>query len=216
MKETKYNENEYILFTDLLKKIKNNEIITTNLKIEDSLGVKWIYNNIANQFTNQNDRLLSYYNDLELLFLYVKILPKDIKTNIAEEKAIKEIILELEDMYENIDQYLDSCQGCTDNLDVYFAKLNLYKNIVEYIGGDIDKDKQAMVDRFWKKALEEQKIEQDIDKRKDAIIKPIPVPLDLLLSDEKINKAVIDLYIKVNDICNLLRKNYELFEKYKN
>lgn len=215
-KQESKSNSEYMLLIDLLQKINNNEILTADLKIEDGNGVKWMYNTIAKQFTNQSDRLLTYYNDIELLFLPVKVLPREIKLNIAEEKALKEVIIEIEDMYEEIEQELDACQGCINNLDVYFAKLDLYKNIVKSLGGDIDKDKKEMVDRFYKKAKEQDEIKNNKNEIIKSIYTKINMPLDVFLSNEPKDKLLFDLYMKTNDICKFLSDNYKLFEEYKN
>lgn len=206
---------DYILFIELLQKIRNNEIITANLKIEDTYGNIWIYNT-SKEFTNGNNKIVDYFSPSELLNLYIRILPREIKTNTSEDIAKEEVITEIEDMYEELDQELDVCQGCCDNLDIKFAKLRLYKDIVKFLGRDIEQDKQHMVNRFYKKAKEKKQIEEEIETHKNDVINTLSLPLDLLFIKNETSESILNLYFKVNDICNFLRDNYKLFESYKN
>ena len=74
--------------------------------------------------------------------------------------AKQEIITVLEDEYEKIDQLLNACQGCTDGLNKDLAKLRFYRNIIELLGGDIEKDKANMVDRYYKTAKKKEQAEE--------------------------------------------------------
>lgn len=213
MKNNGYDD--YIPFIELLQKIRNNEILTANLKIEDTYGTIWIYNT-SKEFTSGDNKIVDYFSPSELLNLYVRILPREIKTNTSEDIAKKEVITEIEDMYEELYQELDACQGCCDNLDIKFAKLRLYKDIVKFLGRDIKQDEQQMVYRFYKKAKENKQIEEEIENHKNDIISTLSLPLNLFCLENETSESILNLYFKVNDICNFLRDNYKLFESYKN
>lgn len=127
-------------------------------------------------------------------------------------EATHNIIDFLEKYYMDLEMEIDNCQGAMDGLDIAFEELNILKELVKYLGGDIDAHKQELVDKWFKDAREKAEVEKQENERKDAIIKRYEFPMvkTLKWKDTQeyndIRDILVDMSIKVNEICDKMRK----------
>ena len=78
------SENDFINYFDFLKKIASKELDTKDLNVIDEDDHKWYFNEEANSFLNDdNDYLSDYYNDIDLVNLKLKIIPKEESTQFS-------------------------------------------------------------------------------------------------------------------------------------
>ena len=125
------------------------------------------------------------------------------------------LIKHLKYKYWELDLELDSCQGCCEDLDGKFKELEFYKEQVKQLGDDINKDSDKIINNIYKKwRQEETKCKQE-EERKDKIIKKLSfidlIDLDMYLesidlNDTIIKKTIHQMYKKINEICDILRK----------
>ena len=87
-----------------------------------------------------------------------------------------------------------------------FEQLNIYKNLVKCLGGNIEAHKQELTDEWFRKAKERQDEQEKEQQRKDEVIKKLP--LDLLglvaLKDKTIMNTFMKQNDKINEICDIL------------
>lgn len=151
------------------------QLVSNKIKLTDDLGIevtnkkgntilyKWDkeYMEFIRIEDNEVYKLNTEYNQLELLELEIKpislksVEDASAKNTLNKAKAI--VIEELETMYVELELDLDACQGCTTDLDVKFSQLTLYSTLVKFLGGDLDKDKQRIIDKVYKNNKEPKK-----------------------------------------------------------
>lgn len=203
----------YIL---ILKRIKDKEIDPNNYIFIDNNNVSWVWNTECNAMeslekdyyfgdTKSSRYLTEDYDELELIDLCLLLIPKEKEEDTPKYTAKQKVIQELEEQFMDLEMEIDNCQGCMNGLDEAFEILNIYKELVKYLGGDIDAHKQELVDEWFKKAKlrdEETKKEQ---KRKDEVIKKLPLDiLGLITVDKPIMNTFIKQNDKINEICDVL------------
>ena len=127
------------------------------------------------------------------------------------EKYKQDLIKELMLKYIDLDIELDSCQGCTDNLQSKFNELNFYKSQIENLGGNFEKLKKEMYSKRYNELIKQQKEEERIVKEKDKIIKYLTLNLlskdNLSILDNEMLPIIFDIQGKINEICDILRNN---------
>lgn len=87
-----------------------------------------------------------------------------LKLEVKEDKydySKEQVIMFIEDAYEELDMMLDCCQGCCEDLDGKFEELRAYRKAVEALGGDIEKDQKLMIDRYYKRCKEREAKENE-------------------------------------------------------
>lgn len=148
-----YDENAMYLYNDLLDAISNIEniddfyfkVINTTDKTDNN---EYYYINGALCYIDTENSRIRYlkdlYENLDKLILGVFKCSKPDKSDIA----VQNIIEELEDLYMDLNMDIDNCQGCMTNLDSAFKQLELYKELVGYLGGELDKDLDIMMERW--------------------------------------------------------------------
>lgn len=211
--------NTKISYIELLKQIKTNTIDKDNYIFIDNKSQTWIWSNDINGFehreTNGNfcgDDWITYltdeYDELDLIDLVFTLVPKTKIEDTPKYIAIQETINLIEDLYMDLEMEIDNCQGCMDGLDIEFERLKIYKDIVKFLGGDIDKHKQELTDKwFEKKKIQEEKEKKEKEK-KDKIIKKLPFPVvDLLDINESLRNVLWKQNDKINEICDIIIEN---------
>lgn len=122
-------------YLDLLEKIANNEIITTNLVIKDDVGRHWKYQNNIKSFVSGMHQdiyeepymnLSECYTNLELYNLVVTVLPREVKIPSEEETySFKEIFKEIikDDSFDRKLEVMDDedCSWFYDNVEGNFV-----------------------------------------------------------------------------------------------
>lgn len=87
-----------------------------------------------------------------------------LKLEVKEDKydyTREQVIMFIEDAYEELDMMLDCCQGCCEDLDGKFEELRAYRKAVEILGGDIENDQKLMIDRYYKRCKEREAKENE-------------------------------------------------------
>lgn len=208
--------NTKISYIELLKQIKNNTIDKDNYIFIDNKSQTWVWSNDIKGFEHREpngnfcgDDWITYltdeYDELDLIDLNFTILPKTKVEDTPKYIATQETINLIEDLYMDLEMEIDNCQGCMNGLDTEFERLHIYKDIVKFLGGDIDKHKQELTDKWFEKARLRDEKEEKEQKEKDEIIKKLPFPLlDLLNVDEKIRNILWKQNDKINEICEII------------
>ena len=80
-------------------------------------------------------------------------------------EARKTVLKEIEDLYMDLSMEIDNCQGCMDGLDEAFEELRIYKDLIRYLGGNIDKNHKEVLDRWYEKAKKREKEENNVKER---------------------------------------------------
>lgn len=202
----------------ILKRIKDKEMNPDDYIFIDEKHNSWIWNEEIAGFEcapydeyyfgdfATKEYITDVYNDLELIDVYLTPIPKKEEKNTPNILATKEVISEIEKMYMDLDMEIDSCQGCMDGIDIAFEKLKIYKDIVKYLGGDIDAHLQELTDEWWKKANEKSAQEKQDKEKEDAVIKKLPFPIlsMVTLENESLRKYLWESNEKINEICDVL------------
>jgi gas vesicle protein len=218
---------EKIAYFDILKYIKEEKIEPNSYTYLDNKGITWSYSDdirgfehIENGYGFCDDKykefLTEKYDELDLLDLYLTLIPIENKIETPRYKAIQEIIDNLEQQYMDLSMEIDNCQGCMTDVDVAVEKLNIYEELVKSLGGNIKEHLQELTDNWFNKAKEMQdKVEKEIAK-KDEVIKPLPFPaLELMDVDEHIRTILWNQNDKINEICEILRADEQInYKKY--
>lgn len=176
-------------YIELLQKIARDEISTNNLMIKVNKGPTTVSNKVyiykGGSFFDVDDKtqaLSSYCPDIDILGIEVEKYPIPQKARFVKHLnsfgeiedtdmyiASQDVLKEIEDMYIELEINLDSCQGCCENVDVLLQKLNVYKEIAEFLGGDIDKYHQDILDRYYEEYKKREEKEKQEEKDKDII-----------------------------------------------
>ena len=217
IKSIQSNKNTY-KWIELLGLIKENKI-KSPLFVTDPKGYVYEYSFESGNFINEDDEpLVDIYNDIDLIDLELTILdnPNKEKTkieDILDEQAKNKLREELEFKYMDLDMMLDNCQGCCDNLEQHFAELRVLKDIIKYLGVDIDKkEEHSRIYTNWYKVVSERdKKEKELNQKKDDIIETLPIPLIKLVNmeDQELSKFLLDMSDKINEICNMYRNQVD-------
>lgn len=204
-----------IKYIDLLQGIKDKTINTKNLVIQDKNKEKWYYDEMEGHFYQKINGFKSLFltdlDDCELLDIYVDILyepdKKQINTVNDNLKDINEIAITnikqlLEDLYIDLDQDIDACQGCTEDLDIKLDKLKVYSYLINILGGDVTKNQKEMLDRWYKHKKEKQLLDNNVLQSKY-----IKIPFKILTSKSVKDKLLVDIVDNINDIKKYILKN---------
>lgn len=218
-KSNQTSDLKQIKYVDLLQAIKENNIDVENYMFLDNNGRAWEWSNDIKGFkynespdTFYDDGYINFitseYDELDLVNLMLTIVPREQIQNIPQISAKKSIIEHIENLYMDLDMEIDNCQGCMDGLDEAFEKLHIYKDIVEFLGGDIDAHIQELTDKWFEKAELNRQKEQKEQQKRDEVIKKLPISvLDLMSVDETIRNILWKQNDKINEICEILIKN---------
>lgn len=198
-------ENDFINYFDFLKKIASKELDTKDLNVIDEDDHKWHFNEEANSFLNDdNDYLSDYYNDIDLVNLKLKIIPKEESTQFSSSEARNKVIKYLENQYMDLDMEIDNCQGCMDGLDEAFEELSIYKDLLSKFGINVEKERQRLTDEWFTKRREEEKQKES---KKKAVFDHIKFNWDLLLSKDPSKETLFDIVLKINQLLDYLQEN---------
>lgn len=217
IKSIQSNKNTY-KWIELLGLIKENKI-KSPLFVTDSKGYIYEYDFDSGNFINEEDEpLVNIYNDIDLINLELKILdnPKGDKTkkeDILDVQVKNKLREELEFRYMDLNMMLDNCQGCCDNLEEHFAELRILKEVIKFLGVDIDikGEYNRIYDNWYKVVSERDKKEKELKQKKDDIIETLPIPLIKLVNmeDQELSKFLLDMSDKINEICNMYRNQVD-------
>lgn len=215
IKSIQSNKNTY-KWIELLSLIKENKI-KSPLFVTDPKGYVYEYDFNSGNFINEEDEpLVNIYNDIDLINLELKILdnPKGDKTkkeDILDINAKNEFREELEFRYMNLDMEIDNCQGCMNDLEKTFAELRILKDVIKYLGVDVDNKEEhnRIYDNWYRKIIEQE--EKELKNKKDNIIETLPIPLIKLVNmeDQELSKFLLDMSYKINEICNMYRNQVD-------
>lgn len=206
----------------ILKRIRDKELNPNDYIFYDDEHVAWVWSDECSCLeslekdyyfgdTKSSKYLTEEFDDLELIDLCLTLIPKENEKESPKYLAKQNIIKELEEKYMDLNMEIDNCQGCMDGLEEAFEELALYKDLVKYLGGDIDAHIQELTDNWFKKAKAQQKEKELEQQKEDEVIKKLP--LDLLGLVSLNNKTVMNTFIKqndkINEICDLLIRKFK-------
>lgn len=204
-----------ITYLDLLNKIANKEINPYNYIVVYN-DTSYSYNGLT--FVDVNKiPLVQRLTQSESAFINLTVVLyklEDISNTKSKEdntirRAKKDIIDELWDMYLSLDWDIDACQGCMNDLDKQFKKVNIYKNLLEFLGINVDKERERKFDKWYKEQIHKQNEEQ---KEKEKLLQPIKYDweklthIDTFSQGKDIASCLVDINFKINEIINYLNK----------
>lgn len=199
-----------ISYFELLSKMMKNEIDSKDLRIRDMNNIVWTFDNEGNFIKVDNfgtEFLCEHYSDVEFPSLMVEILGDDQET-INKKEASKKVLLKLENLYMDLSMTIDNCQGCMDDLDLAFAELNVYSDLIEYLGGNVKDNYSRMVDDWYEK---QRKLDEKEKERKNPTFPTTKTSmLDFLNDEDKVSDAIVDLILTVNEISHKLNNKQEI------
>lgn len=207
-----------LTYFDLLSGIKNKEIPVKDLKVIDNNEKVWEWDPEINGFSARENGygmcdnyctfLTEHYDDIDLIDLLFTIIPTKQPEETPKYIAAQRIINDIEEKYMDLEMAIDNCQGCMDGLDIAFEELNWYKEIVKFLGGNIEAHKQELVDNWFAKAKERDEKEQQEKEKKDKVIERLPFPVMefVLMEDERLRDYLWKENDKINEICEMLRE----------
>lgn len=206
-----------IPYYTLLKMIKNNEIERNGLQFIDDKYKMWkwdkdikgfIYVNTDDRYDDYLKYLTDEYDELELVDLLVTIVPHQKEEDTPKYIATQKVIDMIETMYMDLNMEIDNCQGCMDRLDEAFAELAIYKDIVKFLGGNIENHIQELTNKWFENARKRQEETEKEQARKDKVIEKLPLPLlDLINESEPVRNVLWKQNDKINEICDILIEN---------
>lgn len=204
-----------ITYLDLLNKIAKKEINPYNYIVVYN-NTSYSYNGLT--FVDVNKiPLVQRLTQSESAFINLTVVLyklEDISNTKSKEdntirRAKKDIIDELWDMYLSLDWDIDACQGCMNDLDKQFKKVNIYKNLLEFLGINVDKERERKFDKWYKEQIYKQNEEQ---KEKEKLLQPIKYDweklthIDTFSQGKDIASCLVDINFKINEIINYLNK----------
>ena len=204
-----------ITYLHLLNKIANKEINPYNYIVVYN-DTSYSYNGLT--FVDVNKiPLVQRLTQSESAFINLTVVLyklEDISNTKSKEdntirRAKKDIIDELWDMYLSLDWDIDACQGCMNDLDKQFKKVNIYKNLLEFLGINVDKERERKFDKWYKEQIYKQNKEQ---KEKEKLLQPIKYDwkklthIDTFSQGKDIASCLVDINFKINEIINYLNK----------
>lgn len=204
-----------ITYLDLLNKIANKEINPYNYIVVYN-DTSYSYNGLT--FVDVNKiPLVQRLTQSESAFINLTVVLyklEDISNTKSKEdntirRAKKDIIDELWNMYLSLDWDIDACQGCMNDLDKQFKKVNIYKNLLEFLGINVDKERERKFDKWYKEQIHKQNEEQ---KEKEKLLQPIKYDweklthIDTFSQGKDIASCLVDINFKINEIINYLNK----------
>lgn len=207
---------EKIHYYDLLKQIKENKVNKKNLNIIDNHSKSWVWSDDICGFEHIDreggfcgDDFVTYltdeYSELDLVDLCVTIIPQENIEETPKYIATQEVIDMIETLYMDLDMEIDNCQGSMDGLDIAFEKLHIYKNIVKFLGGDIENHIDELTAKWFETAAKNRERAEKEKEKKDKIITKLHLPaLTLYSIDEDIRKILWDQNDKINEICDII------------
>lgn len=204
-----------ITYLDLLNKIANKEINPYNYIVVYN-DTSYSYNGLTFVDVNRIP-LVQRLTQSESAFINLTVVLyklEDISNTKSKEdntirRAKKDIIDELWDMYLSLDWDIDACQGCMNDLDKQFKKVNIYKNLLEFLGINVDKERERKFDKWYKEQIYKQNKEQ---KEKEKLLQPIKYDwkklthIDTFSQGKDIASCLVDINFKINEIINYLNK----------
>lgn len=204
-----------ITYLDLLNKIANKEINPYNYIVVYN-DTSYSYNGLTFVDVNRIP-LVQRLTQSESAFINLTVVLyklEDISNTKSKEdntirRAKKDIIDELWDMYLSLDWDIDACQGCMNDLDKQFKKVNIYKNLLEFLGINVDKERERKFDKWYKEQIHKQNEEQ---KEKEKLLQPIKYDweklthIDTFSQGKDIASCLVDINFKINEIINYLNK----------
>ena len=204
-----------ITYLDLLNKIAKKEINPYNYIVVYN-ATSYSYNGLA--FVDINKQPLTrslVQNESACINKYIVLNKiKNISNTKNKEdntirRAKKDIIEELWNKYLSLDWDIDTCQGCMNDLDKQFKKVNIYKNLLEFLGINVDKERERKFDKWYKEQIHKQNEEQ---KEKEKLLQPIKYDweklthIDTFSQGKDIASCLVDINFKINEIINYLNK----------
>lgn len=206
-----------IPYYTLLKMIKNNEIERNGLQFIDDKYKMWkwdedikgfIYVNTDDRYDDYLKYLTDEYDELELVDLLVTIVPHQKEEDTPKYIATQKVIDMIETMYMDLNMEIDNCQGCMDGLDEAFAELAIYKDIVKFLGGNIENHIQELTNKWYENVRKNREETEREQARKDKVIEKLPLPLlDLINESEPVRNVLWKQNDKINEICDILIEN---------
>ena len=205
----------------ILKRIKDKELDPTDYIFLDNNNISWVWSSDCEALeslekdyyfgdTKSSKYLTDEYDDLDLIDLCLLLIPKEKEEHTYKYSAKQKVIDEIEQNYMDLSMEIDNCQGCMEGLDEAFEILNVYKNLVKYLGGNIDAHLQELTDNWFAKASKEDEIKKEEQKRKDEVIKKLPLDILGLVT---VDKAIMNTFIrqndKINEICDILIEKFK-------
>ena len=204
-----------ITYLDLLNKIANKEINPYNYIVVYN-DTSYSYNGLT--FVDVNKiPLVQRLTQSESAFINLTVVLyklEDISNTKSKEdntirRAKKDIIDELWDMYLSLDWDIDACQGCMNDLNKQFKKVNIYKNLLEFLGINVDKERERKFDKWYKEQIHKQNEEK---KKKEKLLQPIKYDweklthIDTFSQGKDIANCLVNINFKINEIINYLNK----------
>lgn len=206
-----------IPYYTLLKMIKNNEIERNGLQFIDYKYKMWkwdenikgfIYVNTDDRYDDYLKYLTDEYDELELVDLLITIVPHQKEEDTPKYIATQKVIDMIETMYMDLNMEIDNCQGCMDGLDEAFAELAIYKDIIKFLGGNIENHIQELTNKWFENARKRREETEKEQARKDKVIEKLPLPLlDLINESEPVRNVLWKQNDKINEICDILIEN---------
>lgn len=137
----------------------------------------------------------------------VKNVDENIIKKVSKE-ARDSILTQLEDQYIDLNMEIDACQGCMEGLDEAFDELLIYKELIKFLGGNIERNYKKVLDRWYARRKEEERLEQEEKEREPFDSISIPM-MDLILSDNTKDKLLLDLAMNYNALVAKLNEFYK-------
>lgn len=204
-----------ITYLDLLNKIANKEINPYNYIVVYN-ATSYSYNGLA--FVDINKQPLTRslvqsesacINKYIVLNKIKNISNTKSKKDNTIRRAKKDIIEELWNKYLSLDWDIDACQGCMNDLDKQFKKVNIYKNLLEFLGVNVDKERERKFNIWYSAEIKKQN-EKEEEKKK--LLQPIKYDwsklthIDTFSQGKDIASCLVDINFKINEIINYLNK----------
>ena len=128
-------------------------------------------------------------------------------------KVLDQIRTEFEDRWMDLEISIDNCQGCMDGLDEAFDELKLFRQIIAFLGGNIDNDYQKILDRAYERYKERDKKQEELNLKKDSIIEPLKIDFrKIVIMEDPYKDIITDMIFKINEITNKMRDQVDILD----